>query len=134
VVKEFRAFILRGNMVDLAVAVVIGAAFGAVVTSLVENIITPIIAIPGSANFEDLAITVGGSEIRYGLFVNALLSFLTIAAAVFFFVVKPINRLMARRKTEPEVESTTRDCPECLSSIPRGARRCSFCTAQVTPA
>ncbi|MEW6154980.1 MAG: large conductance mechanosensitive channel protein MscL [Actinomycetota bacterium] len=133
-VKEFRAFILRGNMVDLAVAVVIGAAFGAVVTSLVENIITPIIAIPGSANFEDLAITVGGSEIRYGLFVNALLSFLTIAAAVFFFVVKPINRLMARRKTEPEVESTTRDCPECLSSIPRGARRCSFCTAQVTPA
>ncbi|MGH9225481.1 MAG: large conductance mechanosensitive channel protein MscL [Acidimicrobiales bacterium] len=132
--KEFRAFILRGSLVDLAVAVVIGTAFGLVVTSLVKDIFTPILAIPGSVNFDELTIDISGSEIRYGLFLNALLAFMTIALVVFFFVVRPVNKLMEKRKTEPDVESTTRDCPECLSSIPIGARRCAFCTAEVAPA
>ena len=134
VLKEFRAFILRGSLVDLAVAVVIGTAFTAVVTSVVKNIITPIIGIPGKANFEELTITISDSEIKYGVFLNDLISFLTIAAVVFFLVVKPVNALMARRKTEPDVESTTHDCPECLSAIPKAARRCAFCTAEVVPA
>lgn len=129
--KDFKAFLLRGNVVDLAVAVVVGAAFGAVVTSFVENILTPILGIPGEADFSALEFTINGSVFRYGRFLNAVISFLGIAAAVFFFVVRPINVLMARRKTEPDVESTTRDCPECLSSIPVGARRCAFCTAEV---
>lgn len=132
--KDFKAFLLRGNVVDLAVAVVIGAAFGAVVTSLVENVLTPIIGIPGEADFSGLDFEINGSVFRYGLFLNALISFVSIAAAVFFFVVRPVNALMARRRTEPEVESTTRDCPECLSSIPVAARRCAFCTAQVPAA
>ncbi len=130
--KDFKAFLLRGNVVELAVAVVIGAAFGRVVTSLVENILTPIIGIPGEADFSTLDFEINGSVFRYGDFINAVISFLSIAAAVFFFVVRPVNQLMARRKTEPDVESTTRDCPECLSSIPVAARRCAFCTAQVT--
>ena len=127
--QEFKTFVLRGNVVDLAVAVVIGAAFGAVVTSLVENVLTPIIAIPGSADFSRLSFNVSGSTISYGLFLNALISFLLIAIGVFLFVVKPMNMLAARRKTEPDVTSTTKECPECLSSIPTGARRCAFCTA-----
>ena len=130
--KDFKAFLLRGNVVELAVAVVIGAAFGRVVTSLVENILTPILGIPGEADFSTLDFDINGSVFRYGDFINAVISFLSIAAAVFFFVVRPVNKLMARRKTEPDVESTTRDCPECLSSIPVAARRCAFCTAQVT--
>ena len=132
--KDFKAFVLRGNVVELAVAVVIGAAFGRVVTSLVENILTPIIGIPGEADFSTLDFEINGSVFRYGEFLNAVISFLSIAAAVFFFVVRPVNALMAHRKTEPDVESTTRDCPECLSSIPVAARRCAFCTAQVTAA
>ena len=127
--KDFKAFLLRGNVVDLAVAVVIGAAFGAVITSFVTNLLTPLIAIPGKTDFSDLKFTVGGGTFNYGQFLNDLLAFLLIAAAIFFFVVKPINALMARRKTETDVESTTKDCPECLSSIPSGARRCAFCTA-----
>ena len=130
--KDFKAFLLRGNVVDLAVAVVIGAAFGDVVKSLVADILTPIIAIPGSADFAALDFTINGSVFRYGAFLNAVIAFVTIAAAVFFFVVRPVTALMARRKTEPDVESTTRDCPECLSSIPVAARRCAFCTAQVS--
>lgn len=133
-IKDFKAFILRGNVVDLAVGVVIGAAFGAVITAFVKDIITPLIAIPGKAQFGDLKFTVRKSVFLYGDFLNALISFLIIAAAVFFLVVVPVNHLMARRRTEPDVESTTRDCPECLSSIPMGARRCAFCTAEVTPA
>ena len=127
--KDFRAFLLRGNVVDLAVAVVVGAAFGAVVTSLVKNILTPLIAIPGETNFGKLKFIIGGGEFTYGRFINDLLAFLLITAAVFFFVVKPINALMARRKTEPEVDATTKECPECLSNIPARARRCAFCTA-----
>ena len=128
-IKEFKSFLLRGNVVDLAVAVVIGAAFGAVVTSFVANILTPLIAVPGQTDFSDLEFTLGGGVFRYGVFVNDLVAFVLIATAVFFFVVKPINALMARHKTQPDVESPTKDCPECLSSIPSGARRCAFCTA-----
>ena len=132
--KDFKAFLLRGNVVDLAVAVVIGAAFGAVVTSFVTNILTPILWIPGSADFSGLDFTINGSPFRYGLFINAVIAFLSIAAAVFFFVGRPVTALLARRRTEPDVESPTRACPECLSSIPRAARRCAFCTAEVAPA
>src|SRR5438093_115975 len=113
--KDFRAFILRGNVVDLAVAVVIGAAFGAVVKALVEDLLTPLIAIPGKTDFKSLDFAIRNSTFKYGEFLNALIAFISIAAAVFFFVVRPLNALMARFKTEPEVESTTRDCPECLS-------------------
>jgi large conductance mechanosensitive channel len=130
--KEFREFVLRGNVVDLAVGVVIGAAFGTVIASFVSNILTPVISLPGGTNFKRLAITKDGEPfIRYGQFINDVIAFLLIAAAVFFFVVKPINALMARRKTEPDVEATTKECPECASSIPTQARRCAFCTSQV---
>jgi len=129
--KDFKAFLLRGNVVDLAVAVVVGAAFGAVVTALVRDLVTPIISIPGKTNFSELDFHIRQSRFAYGDFLNAILSFVLIAAAVFFFVVVPVNALMARRKTETDVESTTRDCPECLSSIPAAARRCAFCTAEV---
>lgn len=132
--KEFKAFLLRGNIVDLAVAVVIGGAFGKVVEAFVKNLITPIIGIPGKADFGDLHFVISGSTFRYGLVLNEVITFVSIAAAVFFFVVKPVNALMSRRKTEPEVESITRTCPECLSSIPVAARRCAFCTARVAPA
>ena len=130
--KEFKEFLLRGNVVDLAVAVIIGAAFGTLITSLVENILTPLITIPGEANFGGLKFEVGGGVFRYGRFLNEVLAFILIAAAVFFFVVKPINTLMALRKTEPDVASTTKQCPECLSSIPSEARRCAFCTSSLS--
>jgi large conductance mechanosensitive channel len=132
--KDFKAFILRGNVVDLAIAVVIGTAFTRVVTAIVENLITPLLAIPGEANFGDRKFTISGSDFLYGNVLNAIISFLTIAAVVFFFVVKPVNLLMARHKTEPEVESTTRDCAYCLSSIPVGASVCAFCTREVAAA
>jgi large conductance mechanosensitive channel len=136
VVKDFRQFILRGNLVDLAVAVVIGAAFGAVVSALVADLITPLIAaIGGKPDFAGLAFTINGSTFRYGHFLNALLSFLIIAVVVFFLVIKPVNALLARARTEPPVDPpSTRKCPECLSEIPTEARRCAFCTAQVEPA
>ncbi len=129
--KEFKAFILRGNVVDLAVGVVIGAAFAAVVDAIVTGLFTPLLAIPGETNFDELQFSVGGGEFRYGEVINAIISFLIIAAAVFFLVVKPVNALMARRKTEPDVESTTKDCAHCLSSIPAGASVCAFCTRDV---
>lgn len=135
--KDFRAFILRGNVVDLAVGIVIGAAFGTVVSAFVENVLTPVIAIPGSApDMSSWAIHIGeaGPEqtvIGYGFVLNALISFVLVAAAVFFFVVRPVNTLMARYKTEPQVEQKTTVCPECLSSIPRDARRCAFCTSPI---
>jgi large conductance mechanosensitive channel len=133
VLKDFKTFLLRGNVVDLAVAVVIGAAFGAVVTALVRDLLTPLIAIPGKTDFSKLHFTIRESRFFYGDFINVLISFVSISAAVFFFVVKPLNALMARRKTEPDVESLTRECPECLSNIPAAARRCAFCTAEVAP-
>jgi large conductance mechanosensitive channel len=132
--REFRAFILRGNLVDLAVAVVIGTAFAAVVAAFVKDIVTPLIAaIGGDADFSRLAFTINGSRFAYGDFFNALLAFLIIAAVVFFFVIKPVNVLMARMSTEPDAESPTRPCPQCLSQIPRPATRCAFCTTEVTP-
>ena len=130
--KDFKAFILRGNVVDLAIGVAIGAAFASVVTAFTTGIITPILAIPGdSASFSDMSFTVSGSEIGYGLVIDALIRFLITAAFLFFLVVVPVNKLMARRKTEPEVESTTRDCPHCLSSVPIAATRCAFCTSEL---
>jgi large conductance mechanosensitive channel len=134
-VKEFRDFILRGNVVDLAVAVVIGAAFGAVVTSMVEDILTPIVAaIFGEPDFSGLTFEINGSVFRYGEFINAVIAFLTVAAAIFFVVVKPMNALTARtRRPAPDAEPTTRTCPECLSDIPLGARRCPFCTTVLEP-
>jgi large conductance mechanosensitive channel len=132
-VKEFRAFILRGNLVDLAVAVVIGTAFTAVVTALVKDLITPLIAaIGGQPDFSTLDFTINGATFRYGDFLNALLAFLIVAAVVFFFVVKPVNALMSR--FGPEADAETRKCPECLSEIPAAARRCAFCTAEIAPA
>jgi large conductance mechanosensitive channel protein len=128
--KEFKAFLLRGNVVDLAVGIVIGAAFGAVVTALVRDLITPIIAaIIGKPDFSNLMFTINGSAFHYGDFINVLIAFLSIAAAVFFFVVKPVNALMQRRKTGRDVESETRPCGECLSEIPREARKCAFCAS-----
>jgi large conductance mechanosensitive channel len=129
--KEFKAFIFRGNIVDLAVAVVIGIAFGAVITALVADIITPLIAaIFGSHDFSALTFTINNSTFLYGAFINAVISFVLIAAAVFFVVVKPMNAMAARR-TKEEPAATTRDCPECLSEIPLAAKRCRFCTAEV---
>ena len=130
--KGFREFILRGNVVDLAVAVVIGAAFGAVVTSMVEDLLTPLIAaIGGQPDFGDIAFTVNKSRFALGEFVNSLVSFLVIAAAVYFFVVVPVNRLMSRFKTETPVAPATRECPYCLSSVPIRATRCAFCTSDL---
>ena len=128
----FKKFLLRGNVVDLAVAVVIGAAFGAVVTTFVSAFITPLVGVfTGAAgDFKDKTFKVSGTEFPYGQFVDALLTFLIVSAVVYFFVVKPINRLMERFKTEPEVASTTKECPECLSSIPVAAVRCAFCTVE----
>jgi len=131
-VKDFKAFILRGNVIDLAVGVAIGAAFTTVVKSFTDNLLTPILAIPGSKpDFSSLDFHIRHATFRYGAFINEIISFVLIAAAVFFFVVRPVNTLMARRKTEPAVMSTTRDCPYCLSSIPIAASRCAFCTADV---
>ncbi len=132
--QEFKAFLFRGNIVDLAVAVVIGIAFGAVITALVADIITPLIAaIFGSHDFSALTFTINNSTFLYGAFINAVISFVLIAAAVFFVVVKPMNAMAARR-TKEEPAATTRDCPECLSEIPLAAKRCRFCTAEVGPA
>jgi large conductance mechanosensitive channel len=131
-IKDFKTFLLRGNVVDLAVGIVIGAAFGAVVTALVADLITPIIAaIIGKPNFSALTFSINGSIFKYGSFLNALLAFISIATAVFFFVVQPMNHLMARRKSQPDEDSETVPCPECLSEIPREANKCAFCASTV---
>lgn len=136
ILGEFRTFLLRGNVIDLAIAVVIGVAFNAVVQALVKDVITPFIAAIGAQpNFGSLYFTVNRSQIHYGDFIDALLSFLIIAAVIFFFVVLPMNRLVAfSQRNRQAAAPTTRDCPECLSRIPLGARRCAFCTSEVTPA
>ena len=126
--KGFREFIMRGNVVDLAVAVVIGAAFTAVVTALVKDLLTPIIAlIFGKPDFSALSFTINHSQFTYGNFINALITFVTVAAAMFFFVVAPMNALMSRRAKEDPDE---KECPECTSAIPVRARRCPQCTAE----
>jgi large conductance mechanosensitive channel len=142
-VDGFRKFVLRGNVVDLAVGVVIGAAFGAVVTAFVNGIITPLVGLAGNQNFDRLGVCLKGScpvdqktgiptghVLLYGSVITAIVTFLIIAAVIYFFVVKPVNRLMERFKTEPEVASTTKECPECLSNIPVAAVRCAFCTVE----
>ena len=128
-IKEFRDFLLRGNVVDLAVAVVIGVAFGALVTSFTANILTPLLGLIGVPDFSTLSITTsGGAIIAYGLFLNALISFVLIAAAIFFFVIKPMNALEARRQRGEEQAPTTKTCTECASTIPLVAKRCPNCT------
>jgi large conductance mechanosensitive channel len=130
--KGFKTFVLRGNVVDLAIAVVIGVAFGAVVTALVKDLITPLIAaIGGQPNFGNLSFTVNHSKFAYGDFINAVVAFLILAAVVYFLVVLPLGKLLSmRQKVE---EATERDCPECLSSIPLAATRCMYCTVTVPP-
>jgi large conductance mechanosensitive channel len=129
-VDGFKKFLLRGNVVDLAVAVVVGAAFGAVVTAFVSAFITPLVGVlTGAAgSFQDHTFTVAGAPFPYGEFVDALLAFVLIATVVYVFVVRPVNTLLERYKTQPEVTAPTKQCPECLSSIPEPATRCAFCT------
>jgi large conductance mechanosensitive channel len=133
--KGFRDFILRGNVVDLAVAVVIGAAFGNIVAALVKDLITPLIAaIGGQPDFSSIAFTINNSKFLIGDFINSLISFLIIAAVVYFFVVLPVNQLMKRFKpAESAAPETTRECPYCLSIIPKAATRCAHCTSEVKP-
>jgi large conductance mechanosensitive channel len=134
IMKGFKQFLLRGNVVDLAVGVVIGAAFGTVVSSFVKDILTPLIAaIVKQPDFSQFAITINNSKIMYGSFLNALIAFLLVAAAVYYFVVLPMNTLVARmRKAPAPADPTTKKCPECLSEIPIDARRCAFCTTPLT--
>ena len=129
--KGFRQFLLRGNVIDLAVAVVIGGAFGAVVTALVKDLITPLIAaIVGTPDFSALVFTVNGSKFLIGDFINAVVAFVLVAAAIYFFVVIPMNAVVARmHRGEAPPDPTTKRCPECLSDVPIGARRCAFCTS-----
>lgn len=130
--KEFRQFLLRGNVVDLAVGVVIGAAFGAIVTALVSDIITPLIAaLVKIPDFSAFSFTINGSTFMIGHFINALISFILVAAAVFFFVVKPVNVLISRARRQPPADPTTKKCPECLSEIPIDAKRCAHCTQEI---
>ena len=130
--RDFRAFILRGNVIDLAIGVAIGAAFTGVVGAFTTGIITPILAIPGDKpSFAAYTVDIGGSEFLYGAVIDAIIQFLIIAAVLFFFVVVPVNKLMQKRRTETEVEMTTKDCPHCISSIPIAATRCAFCTSDV---
>lgn len=130
--KEFKQFLLRGNVVDLAVGVVIGAAFGSVVTALVSDLLTPFIsAVAKVPDFGGLSFTINDSEFKYGHFLNAAISFVLVASAVFFFVVKPMNILVSRSRREAPADPTTKKCPECQSEIPVDARRCKFCTQVV---
>lgn len=130
--KEFKEFAVKGNMLDMAVGIVIGAAFGTVVDALVADFITPVVAaIFGEPDFSALTFTINESTFRYGDFINATLAFVLIAAAVFFFVVVPVNELVARSRGEEPEDPSVKKCPECLSEIPVDARRCAFCTSDV---
>jgi len=129
--KDFKAFILRGNVMDLAIAVVIGTAFAALVEAVVKGLLTPLLAIPGTRDFGALEFTISDSRFSYGAVLNELITFLSIAAVVFFLVVKPLNALMALRKTETDVESVTKECDFCLSSVPARAIVCAFCTREI---
>lgn len=127
--KEFKQFLLRGNVVDLAVGVVVGAAFGSIITALVSDLLTPFIAAVAKVpDFGRLSFSLNGSQFMYGHFLNALISFLLVASAIFFFVVKPMNVLIARSHKEPPADPSTKKCEECLSEIPIKAKRCAFCT------
>jgi large conductance mechanosensitive channel len=127
-VRGFRAFLLRGNVVELATAVVIGVAFGVVITAFVKDLVTPLIAaIGGQPDFSSMTFTVNNSKFLYGDFLNAFIAFVLIAAVIYFLVIVPYTALMARTKKEPPADPTTKKCPECLSEIPIDARRCAFC-------
>ena len=133
--KGFKTFLLRGNVVDLAVGVVIGAAFGTVVSSFVKDLLTPLIAATvGKPNFDYLVLEVNGAKITYGTFLNALISFILVAGAVYFFVVLPVNAIVSRARKEPPADPTTKKCPECLSEIPIDARKCAHCTSVLSGA
>jgi large conductance mechanosensitive channel len=133
--KDFKEFLLRGNLVTTAVAFVIGLAFAAVITALVTDLITPLIAaIGGNPDFAKLTFTINGSIFFYGRFLNALIAFVLVALVIFFLVVKPYNALMERQKTEPPVDETVKECEHCLSSIPVAATVCAFCTRDVARA
>jgi large conductance mechanosensitive channel len=135
VLAGFKKFVLRGNVVDLAVGIIIGAAFTAVVNSLVRDIITPVFGVFGGLpDFSAWSFTVNGSQFNIGSFINAVLSFLIMAAVLYWIIITPLNRLMDLRKVEEASETTTRECPECLSKIPARARRCPFCTSVLVPA
>jgi len=127
----FKQFLLRGNVLDLAVAVVLGAAFGAVVTAMVKDLLTPLIgAIAGKPDFSAMTLTVNGSKLLVGDFLNAVIAFLMMALAVYFFVVLPVNAMIARlRRGEAPADPTTKKCPECLSEVAIAARRCAHCTS-----
>lgn len=130
--NDFKAFILRGNVVDLAVAVVVGAAFKSIVDAFVADLITPLVAaIGGNQDFSTLHFKINDSVFRYGDLLNQVISFLIIAAVVFFFIVTPVNAMMARARKEPPADPSEKKCPECLSEIPLEARRCAFCTTQL---
>ena len=132
-IKEFKQFLLRGNVVDLAVGVVIGAAFGTVVQALVKDLLTPLLAaIVKVHDFSGLTFTINDSVFMYGDFINATISFLLVATAVFFFVVKPMNLLIARSRKEPPADPTTKKCSECMAEIPLQAKRCMHCTQVVS--
>lgn len=128
--KEFKQFLLRGNVVDLAVGVVVGAAFGTIVSALVSDMLTPLIAaIAKVPDFGGLSFTLNGSRFMYGHFINALVSFVLVTGSVFFFVVKPMNMLISKSKKEPvPADPTTKKCKECLSEIPLEAKRCAYCS------
>lgn len=130
--RDFKTFLLRGNVVDLAVAVVVGSALLAVVQALVADLVTPLIAAAGGEpDFSAMDFTINGSHFLYGHFLNSVISFAIVASVVFFFVVTPVNALIARSRKEPPTDPTTRKCAECLSEIPLAAKRCMYCTAQV---
>jgi large conductance mechanosensitive channel len=129
----FRQFVMRGNVLDLAVAVVMGGAFGAVVTAMVKDLLTPLVAaVAGKPDFTAISLTINNSQLLIGAFINEIVSFLLIAAALYFFVVAPVNAIVARRRRgEAPPDPTTKKCPECLSEVPIAARRCAFCTSQL---
>jgi large conductance mechanosensitive channel len=129
-VKGFKTFVLRGNVVDLAIAVVIGVAFGVVITAFVKDLVTPLIAaLGGKPDFSGLYFTINHSKFLYGDFINAVIAFVIIAAVIYFFVVIPYQALLERSRKEPPADPTTKKCTECLSEIPKDARRCAFCTS-----
>jgi large conductance mechanosensitive channel len=128
--KGFKAFLLRGNVVELAVAVVIGVAFGAVITAFVKDLVTPLVAaLFGKPDFSNLTFTINNSKFLYGDFINAVLAFVIIGAVIYFFVVVPYQAMLARSRKEAPADPTTKKCTECLSEIPKDARRCAFCTS-----
>lgn len=133
--RGFKQFLLRGNVVDLAVAVVVGAAFGTVVSAFVKDILTPLIAaIGGKPDFSSLYFTINNSRFLYGDFINSVVSFVIVAAVVYYLVVLPVNTLVSMSRKEPPADPMTRKCPECLSEIPIGARRCAYCTSVIQAA